>query len=192
SERRGVREGKAVSLNSLSLLTSHHSLLALRRIRLRFRRGPLERLQLVAGAMDARNGRVVVHRQLPAQGVVDLRYQARVGHARRLAMAVTTGGRAVDQHRLDRLEAHADPVPRPRRALFLAGAELGFELLHYAQVAAIASARTCARPRASTGSRAVSSSGCISSRYSMIASDWVIARSPSSRHGTISCGLSRR
>jgi hypothetical protein len=64
----------------------------------------------------------------------DLRDEADVGHAGRLAVAERAGLRGLPQHRLQRLEALAHPVPEPVGDRRVVGAEARPERVEHAQI----------------------------------------------------------
>src|SRR6185437_238872 len=83
------------------------------RIRLRFRCGALERIELRAGCIDRDNRRIRCQRHFEAARVVHLRDQAAIRERRRVAFAEFSGMPAGCEYRFDRIEADLDPVPRP-------------------------------------------------------------------------------
>ena len=97
---------------------------------------------------------------------------------------------------LDRTRSPSDPVPRSSARARPAARRIRFPDMQHARVVErmdVARDRQRERANASAvarlGRQQPMSPAYISSRYSMIASDWRITRSPSTRVGTSSCGL---
>ena len=140
--------------------------------------------------------------QSHALGVEDLRHEHAVGQAGRVAVAEAAGRRAAGELALDRLQAGLDPVPVPAVLGLVVDAQLALQVAQHAQVVErMDLAGDVERDRAHAGAAERVGGqerrlGTVSSRYSMIASDWVSGAVPgaasSSSAGTSCAGATER
>ena len=154
--------------------------------------------QLAAGRVDAHDRGHGGQVALQATRVGHLRHQADIGDGGRVAVAIAAGGGRGRQLRLEGLQPLVHPMAVPGVLGVFVHARVCFRYFStrrlfsgcVSQAMPSARSRTRARPMASAGSSGVC--GWVSSRYSMMASDWPMTASPSISVGTSAVGLSLR
>ena len=155
--------------------------------------------RLIGRIFDPQKGGIGRKVHLDAPRIGHLRDQADIRHGRAHRHGRIARSQAVAcQHRLQRREAGGYPMLLPVGTTVILGAQPVTQILQHAQivervdVAGDRIARSGARARARRHRVGSSGgSGTISSRYSMMASDWPIAWPSCTSVGISSCGLTR-
>src|SRR5215831_9318362 len=151
-----------------------------------------------AGVIDAHDPWISIEHTVECLGGRHLRDEADIRDARAVAMAEPAAFGMLGEQRFDRLQTRAEPMLDPGESMFVADLQHVREVVpntrYYQRVESAtlinANPRTQARAKGSAGNSG--GSGCVSSRYSRIASDWNSLTPPSIKVGTTICGLITR